>query len=106
MVVFGCVDGEVEPHQLGALSHCALYIQGDQLYMAVCFWYLVKRDLFTARKLSVAYTSVPFNTVPEKHDYVYLVRLYKNVLRNLDRESEFKAFFDPDSPKIVNCKKR
>ena len=21
------------------------YVQGDPLYMAVCFWYLVKRDL-------------------------------------------------------------
>ena len=23
-------------------------VQGDQLYMAVCFWYLVKRDLSTS----------------------------------------------------------
>ena len=28
------------------------YIQGDQLYMAVFFWYLVKSDLFSVRVYS------------------------------------------------------
>ena len=32
-------------------------VQGDQLYMAVLFWYLVKRDLSSVRHCTVAYTS-------------------------------------------------
>ena len=30
----------------------------DQLYMAVCFWYFVKRDLLAYTSVTVAYTSV------------------------------------------------
>ena len=37
-------------------------VQGDQLYMAMCFWYFVKRDLFSVRYCTVAYTSVTFYT--------------------------------------------
>ena len=37
-------------------------IQGDQLNMAVCFWYLVKRELS-----SVRYIGVTFYKVPEEH---------------------------------------
>ena len=43
-----------------------LQVQDDQLYMAVCFCYLVK-----------SYTGQDtFHKVPEKHGHVYLVRLY------------------------------
>ena len=42
------------------------YLQGDQLYFAVCFWYLVKRDLF----------SVTFYKVAEHHGHGYLAGLY------------------------------
>ena len=31
-------------------------IQGDQLHMAVCFWYLVKRDLSSVRNSTLANT--------------------------------------------------
>ena len=40
-------------------------LQGDQLYITVLFWYLVKCDL--------SYTSVTFNKVLEQHGHVYLV---------------------------------
>ena len=33
-----------------------LYIQGDQLYMAVCFWYLVKSDMSSVQYWTVAYS--------------------------------------------------
>ena len=33
---------------------------GDQLYMAVCFWYLVKPNLSSERYCTVMYTSVTF----------------------------------------------
>ena len=55
------------------------FIQGDQLYMSVCIWYLVKRDLSSVR---IVYTvrskhySVTFYKVPEQHSHVYLVGLY------------------------------
>ena len=43
------------------------YIQGDQLNMAVCFWYLVKRDA-NIQYCTVAYTvQVKFYEVPEQH---------------------------------------
>ena len=35
-------------------------VQGDQLYMAVCFWYLVNPDLSSERYFTVAYTSATF----------------------------------------------
>ena len=47
------------------------HLQGDQLNMAVCFWYLLKSD--TCR---VAYTKqVTLYKVPEIHGHVYLVGL-------------------------------
>ena len=46
-------------------------IQGDQLFMAVCFSYLVQCTY------TVAYTGqVTFYKVPEKPGHVYLVTLY------------------------------
>ena len=50
-----------------------ILIQGDQLYMVACFWYLVKSNLSIAQ-----YTGqVTFYKVPEIHDHVYLsIRLY------------------------------
>ena len=41
--------------------------------MAVCFWYLVKPDLYSVHYRTGAYTSVTFYKVPEKHGYIYLV---------------------------------
>ena len=46
-----------------------LILRGDQLHIAVCFWYLVKSDLSIVRQCSVAYTSVTFYKVPEQHGY-------------------------------------
>ena len=47
--------------------------QGDQLYMAVYLWYLVKNDL-SGGPSTVAYTGlVTFYKGPEKHDHVYFV---------------------------------
>ena len=51
-------------------------IQGGQLYMAVCFWYLVKRDFSSVPYCTVAYTSVTIYKVSETPDHVYLVGLY------------------------------
>ena len=47
-------------------------LQGDQLNMAVCFWYFVKSDLSSEHVYSkVAYTGqVTFDKVPEKHGHV------------------------------------
>ena len=59
--------------------YLSIYLQGDQLYIAVLFWYLGKHDLFNVRYctlLHVANTSVTFNKVPEQHGHVHLVGLY------------------------------
>ena len=58
------------------------YIQGDQLYMAVYSWYLVKRDLSSVRYCTVAYTSVTFYNVKKQKQQcpVYLVELYIIIL--------------------------
>ena len=52
-------------------------VQGDQLYMAVLFWYLVKRDLSNVRYCTVyvVFTTVTFYKVPEQHGRIYLARL-------------------------------
>ena len=47
----------------------------DQLYMTVCFWYLVRNDMSSVR----VYRSLHYN-VPAKHDHVYLVTLYELIL--------------------------
>ena len=47
----------------------ALNIQGDQLYMAVCFWYLVG-------VYSILHWTSHFLQGSRKHGHVYLVRLY------------------------------
>ena len=44
--------------------------------MAVCSWYLVKRDLTSQRYYTIEYTSVTSYKVPEKHSHAHLVRLY------------------------------
>ena len=50
-------------------------VQGDQLYMAVCFWYLVKWTC-TVYACNVAFTKQDtFYKVPEKQGHVYLLRL-------------------------------
>ena len=46
------------------------YLQGNQLNMTVCFWYLVTRDLFNVRYYTVAYTSVAYYKVPKQHGHV------------------------------------
>ena len=60
----------------GKALSCA---QGDQLYIDVCFWYLVSRDLSSpVHACTVVYTGpVTFNKVPEPHGHVYLVGLYQ-----------------------------
>ena len=45
--------------------------------MAVCFWYLVKRNLSSVRNCTVAYTSVTLHKVLEQHGHLYLVGLFK-----------------------------
>ena len=47
-----------------------------QLYMSACLWYLVKRDFYSARYCTKAFTSITFYKVPEQYGHVYLVRLY------------------------------
>ena len=42
------------------------YIQGDQLNLAVFFWYLVKNDLSSLHVCSKYTGQVPFYKVPEK----------------------------------------
>ena len=51
-------------------------LQGDQLYMAVCLWYLVKSDLSSVRVYSSEHArQVTDYKVPEKHGHVNLVTL-------------------------------
>ena len=57
-----------------------MYIQGDQLYMAVHFWYRVKSDL-------PVYVCT-FYKVPEKHGHVYLVRLYMMIKEGKKKKSK------------------
>ena len=53
-----------------------ILVQSDQLNMAVCFWYLVKRYLSPCvHYCTVACTGVTFYKVPEQHGHVYLVYL-------------------------------
>ena len=55
------------------MSSFVINVQGDQLYMAVFFWYLVQCTLYTC---TVAYTGkVTFYKVPEQHGHAYLVTL-------------------------------
>ena len=42
------------PTEKSTLRLCLIYVQGDQLYMVVCFWYLVTRDLSSVRYSNVA----------------------------------------------------
>ena len=52
-------------------------LQGDQLTIAVVFWYLVKSDLVYSVHVFCTYTGqVTFHKVPEKHGHVKLVTLY------------------------------
>ena len=46
-----------------------LILHGDQLYMAVRFRYLVKRDSSSVLYCIIAFTSVTFNKEPVKHDH-------------------------------------
>ena len=49
-------------------------VQGDQLYMVECIWYLVTGLVHTC---TVVYTGqVTYYKVPKKHGHVYLVGLY------------------------------
>ena len=48
-------------------------LQGDQIYMAVLFWYLVKRDLFSVRYSTEAFFF--FYQIPEQHGLVHQVGL-------------------------------
>ena len=66
-------------------------IQGDQLYMSVCFWYLVNSDWFSLRGYSTRQLTI--YKVPTKHGNVYLVRLYYTYCMNLiDKTRGFKGF--------------
>ena len=40
-----------ESYQSNSVFKGLFYVQGDQLYMAVCFWYFVKRDLSVVRSV-------------------------------------------------------
>ena len=60
---------------IGIFSHTKDTIQIDQLYMVVCFWYLVKSDLSNVRYCTVPYTESNFlqgtrNTQPCLSDHV------------------------------------
>ena len=46
---------------LNSLDLKNIGLQGDQLYMDVCFWYLVKFDSSSVRYCTVAYTRVTFH---------------------------------------------
>ena len=48
-------------------------MQGDQLYLAVRFWYLVNSSL--SGVYDTSYTGqVTFKKVPDQHGHVFLVR--------------------------------
>ena len=53
-------------HHGGQRTSRTSQVQGDQLIMSICFWYLVKSDS----------SSVQFYKVPEKHGFVELARSY------------------------------
>ena len=38
---YGSPDGQLLPPRRRTLSHAHQQVHGDQLYMAVCFWYLI-----------------------------------------------------------------
>ena len=53
------------------------HLQGDQLYMGVCFWSFVKDELSSVRVFSSLHCTLQatFYKVSEKYGHVYLVRL-------------------------------
>ena len=56
---------------------CISSIQGDQLNMTVCLWYLVKSDLCSVRYHNrLHWTGVTCYKVPETHGHVQLVTLH------------------------------
>ena len=63
------------------IKNHALQVQGDQLNMAVWFWYLLKRDLPSVHICTVAYTSVTFYKEAEQHG------LQRNTKREKSNES-------------------
>ena len=48
-----------------------IYIQGDQLNMAVFFWYTVKSDLFSVRYCTHVYTDNALNTRYQKNTAMF-----------------------------------
>ena len=61
-----------------------LHIQDDQLYMAGCLWYLVKRDLSSARySTSVHWTSHFLQGTT--HSHVCLVTMYLKAAMSLGK---------------------
>ena len=60
----------VVDHQLLVPHRGQVVLQGHQLNIAVCIWYLLKSDLSRVRG-TVAF----IGKAPEKHGYVYLVVL-------------------------------
>ena len=74
-------------------------IQGDQLYIAVCFWYLVKSH-FPVFAFTVSYTEqIIFYKVPEQHSHVYLATLYVNSYRNKTDYNSADNFADNYFPR-------
>ena len=62
-----------------------VYVQGDQINMAVLFWYLVKSDA-RVRYYTVAYNGqVTFYKVlvPEEHGHVENLKIFKILLKYL-----------------------
>ena len=93
----------VSPGLLLAEERVAV-VQGDQLNMAVRFWYLVKIDLS-----SVLYCSVAFTKVPEQHGHVYLVWLYVAVTiiyRCFDFIRKIRKFYSTLQGKLCNFQKK
>ena len=76
-------------HMIHIILMFMIYIQGDQLYMIVFLWYLVKSDL--SSQCTAAYTGQVTNyRVPEKHVHVYLVGF--DIKAGLSKQNSTFAF--------------
>ena len=69
-------------NQCNILSPCLgeFKLQGDQLYMALCFWYFVKSDFYRVHYSTLAYTGqITSYKLPETHGNVYSGLVVQNM---------------------------
>ena len=71
------LGGEFSTYGADVIRMTGLEVQGDQLNMAVRFWYFVKSGLSSVRVNSRVQWTSNFLQFTKKHGHICLVGLYK-----------------------------